>query len=71
MLPGTYLARPTSATSGRGQAGSAAPGQGLAGRVTPEELASNPGRGFVRIALVAPPADCVEGARRIAALLRQ
>lgn len=71
VLPGSYLARPTSATSGRGQAGSAAPGQGLAGRVTPEELASNPGRGFVRIALVAPPADCVEGTRRIAALLRQ
>ena len=30
----------------------------------------NPGRNFVRIALVAPTADCTEAARRIAAFLR-
>ena len=35
----------------------------------PDDPASNPGHGFVRIALVAPPEACVEGARRIAALI--
>ncbi len=30
----------------------------------------NPGRGFVRLALVAPLAECVEGARRVAECLR-
>jgi len=35
----------------------------------PDAPASNPGHGFVRIALVAPPEACVEGARRIAALI--
>lgn len=37
---------------------------------TPHDPASNPGAGFVRIALVAPPEDCLEGAQRIARLLR-
>lgn len=32
--------------------------------------ARNPGKGFVRIALVAPHETCVEGARRIAGLIR-
>ena len=31
----------------------------------------NPGRNFVRIALVAPLAECLEAAERIAALMRQ
>ena len=35
----------------------------------PDDPASNPGHGFVRIALVAPPEACIEGARRIAALI--
>lgn len=35
----------------------------------PDDPTSNPGAGFVRIALVAPPEACVEGARRIAGML--
>ncbi|MDO5101313.1 MAG: succinyldiaminopimelate transaminase [Lautropia sp.] len=35
----------------------------------PDDPGSNPGAGFVRVALVAPPEACVEGARRIARLL--
>ncbi|MEO8039779.1 MAG: succinyldiaminopimelate transaminase, partial [Betaproteobacteria bacterium] len=31
----------------------------------------NPGRNFVRIALVAPPAECAEAAQRLAEFLSQ
>ncbi|MDO4683738.1 MAG: succinyldiaminopimelate transaminase [Lautropia sp.] len=36
----------------------------------PDNPASNPGAGFVRVALVAPPEACVAGARRMAALIK-
>ena len=46
--------------------------QVLPGRFFARDTANgNPGRGYVRIALVAPLEDCLEGARRMVALFRR
>ncbi len=55
VLPGSYLARSTD--------------QGWPVTGTGAQGLPNAGRGFVRVALVAPLEPCIEGARRIAALI--
>ncbi|MDO4905834.1 MAG: succinyldiaminopimelate transaminase [Lautropia sp.] len=55
VLPGSYLARSTN--------------QGWPVAKDETRQLPNAGRGFVRIALVAPLEPCIEGARRIAALI--
>ena len=66
VLPGSYLGRTTRDGWSVYPATAADAGPGSALGTPP---ARNPGKGFVRIALVAPHETCVEGARRIARVL--
>ena len=66
VLPGSYLGRTTRNGWAVDPATAADAGPGSALGTPP---ARNPGKGFVRIALVAPHETCVEGARRIARVL--